>query len=97
VVQMDDSAMIIRVKFMTKPGDQWVVRKRVFQEIRDLFDREGIKFAHREVTVRIPDLPKNRDLEEAEIRAIGGAARRVGDQQAEEMLATGTRGPADDR
>ncbi|MEM9370066.1 MAG: mechanosensitive ion channel family protein, partial [Pseudomonadota bacterium] len=97
VVQMDDSAMIIRVKFMTKPGDQWVVRKRVFQEIRDLFDREGIKFAHREVTVRIPDLPQNRDLEEAEIRAIGGAARRVGDQQAEEMLATGTRGPADDR
>ncbi|MEM7212067.1 MAG: mechanosensitive ion channel family protein, partial [Pseudomonadota bacterium] len=66
VVQMDDSAMIIRVKFMTKPGDQWVVRKRVFQEIRDLFDREGIKFAHREVTVRIPDLPQNHELKEAE-------------------------------
>ncbi|MEM9737099.1 MAG: mechanosensitive ion channel family protein, partial [Pseudomonadota bacterium] len=99
VIQMDDSAMIIRVKFMTKPGDQWVVRKRVFQEIRDLFDREGIKFAHREVTVRIPDLEgrKGEDLDEAEIRAIGAAARRVGDAQAEELRPTGTGGPMDDR
>jgi hypothetical protein len=43
------------VKFMTKPGDQWLVRKRVYEEIRALFEREGIKFAHREVTVRLAD------------------------------------------
>jgi len=49
VIEMQDSAMIIRVKFMTKPGDQWLVRKRVFQEIRDLFEANDIKFAHREV------------------------------------------------
>jgi len=55
VIEMQDSAMIIRVKFMTKPGDQWLVRKRVFQDIRDLFEREGIKFAHREVTVRLAE------------------------------------------
>ncbi len=55
VIEMQDSAMIIRVKFMTKPGDQWVIRKRVFQEIRDLFEQNGIKFAHREVTVRVVD------------------------------------------
>jgi len=53
VIEMQDSAMIIRVKFMTKPGDQWLVRKKVFQEIRELFEREGIHFAHREVTVRL--------------------------------------------
>ncbi|MBX2880527.1 MAG: mechanosensitive ion channel [Granulosicoccus sp.] len=53
VLEMQDSAMIVRVKFMAKPGDQWVIRKRVYQEIRDLFEREGIRFAHREVTVRI--------------------------------------------
>ncbi|MEM1274958.1 MAG: mechanosensitive ion channel family protein [Pseudomonadota bacterium] len=97
VIQMDDSAMIIRVKFMTKPGDQWVVRKRVYAEIRELFDREGIKFAHREVTVRIPDLPQDRALTEPEVTAIGAAARRVGDNQAEAMQATGTGGPMDDR
>ena len=87
VIQMDDSAMIIRVKFMTRPGEQWVLRKKVFAEIRELFEREGIKFAHREVTVRIPDLDKkNGDLSEEEMRAIGAAARRVGDQvQAEQI------------
>lgn len=55
VIEMQDSAMIIRVKFMTEPGNQWVIRKRVYQEIRALFEREGIKFAHREVTVRLAD------------------------------------------
>ncbi len=53
VIEMQDSAMIIRVKFMTKPGDQWLVRKKVYEEIRELFAREGIHFAHREVTVRL--------------------------------------------
>jgi len=43
----------VRVKFMTKPGDQFIIRKRVYQDIRDLFAREGIQFAHREVTVRL--------------------------------------------
>ncbi|OWU69556.1 mechanosensitive ion channel protein MscS [Marinibacterium profundimaris] len=67
VIEMQDSAMIIRVKFMTKPGDQWLVRKKVYEEIRALFAREGIRFAHREVTVRLADenaedlTPKQRD------------------------------------
>jgi small-conductance mechanosensitive channel len=55
VIEMQDSAMIIRVKFMTKPGDQWLVRKKVYEEIRALFAKEGIRFAHREVTVRLAD------------------------------------------
>lgn len=65
--------MIIRVKFMTKPGDQWVIRKRVFQEIRDLFEREGIKFAHREVTVRLADEPAA-PLSEKQKEAVAAAA-----------------------
>ena len=44
--------MILRVKFMTRPGDQWEIRKRVYQELNALFRREGIRFANREVTVR---------------------------------------------
>ena len=55
VIEMQDSAMIIRVKFMTKPGDQWVIRKTVYAKLRELFLQEGIKFAHREVTVRLAD------------------------------------------
>ena len=74
VYQMEDSAMIIRVKFMTRPGDQWTTRKLVYQEIRSLFEREGIKFAHREVLVRVPDLPGG-PSQRAEV--AGAAARRA--------------------
>ncbi|NNE53971.1 MAG: mechanosensitive ion channel family protein [Sulfitobacter sp.] len=73
VIEMQDSAMIIRVKFMTKPGDQWVIRKRVYEEIRALFEREGIKFAHREVTVRLAD-GKVDELTEEERKAVTSAA-----------------------
>ncbi|MFK7836277.1 MAG: mechanosensitive ion channel family protein [Sulfitobacter sp.] len=74
VIEMQDSAMIIRVKFMTKPGDQWVIRKRVYEEIRILFEREGIKFAHREVTVRLAD-GKVEDLNEEQKQAVTSAAQ----------------------
>ncbi|GGX58827.1 hypothetical protein GCM10007385_29560 [Tateyamaria omphalii] len=75
VIEMQDSAMIIRVKFMTKPGDQWLVRKKVYEEIRALFEREGIKFAHREVTVRLADGQKADDLTEEDRKAITAAAQ----------------------
>ena len=73
VIEMQDSAMIIRVKFMTKPGDQWILRKRVYQEIRDLFEREGIRFAHKEVTVRLADVDPD-DLTKKQKEAVGAAA-----------------------
>ena len=73
VIEMQDSAMIIRVKFMTKPGDQWLVRKRVYEEIRALFELEGIKFAHREVTVRLAD-GKVEDLSEDQKKEVAAAA-----------------------
>lgn len=66
--------MIIRVKFMTKPGDQWLIRKRVYEEIRSLFEREGIRFAHREVTVRLAD-GKVDDLSDQERKAVTAAAQ----------------------
>ena len=82
VYMMEDSAMIIRIKFMTRPGDQWTTRKLVYQEIRALFEREGIKFAHKEVTVRLPDIEgKAADgLTDSDKKAIGAAARRAVDE-----------------
>ncbi len=69
----DDSAMIVRVKFMTKPGDQFVVRKTVYSKIRELFEREGIEFAHRMVSVRLDnaDQPALSDDQKAQ---VAGAA-----------------------
>jgi len=79
VIEMQDSAMIIRVKFMTKPGDQWLVRKKVYEEIRERFEREGIKFAHKEVTVRLAD-GKVDDLSEKDKKTITAAAQATMDE-----------------
>ncbi|MFT6773320.1 MAG: small-conductance mechanosensitive channel [Paracoccaceae bacterium] len=77
VIMMEDSAMILRVKYMTRPGDQWTTRKLVYHEIRELFAREGIHFAHKEVTVRLPGLPEGHRLTDDEARIAGAAARRA--------------------
>jgi len=53
IMSMEDSAMIARVKFTTKPGKQFELRKIVYAGLRDLFEQNGIKFAHRQVTVRV--------------------------------------------
>ncbi len=81
VYKMEDSAMIIRVKFMTKPGEQFVTRKVVYQSIQDLFAREGIHFAHKQVTVRLEDGQKANDLTEDERKAVASAARTIIDEE----------------
>ena len=88
VYKMEDSAMIIRVKFMTKPGEQFVTRKVVYESIQDLFAREGINFAHKEVTVRLAD-KQVEELDEDEKKAVTSAARSVIDAEAEAAAAGG--------
>jgi len=83
VYKMEDSAMIIRVKFMTKPGKQFAVRKIVYESIQELFAREGIHFAHKEVTVRLADDAKVENLSEREKLAATSAARSIIDAEAE--------------
>ncbi|WP_310619037.1 mechanosensitive ion channel family protein [Flexibacterium corallicola] len=77
VTSMEDSAMIVRVKFMTKPGDQFELRKVVYTGIRDIFTREGIQFAHKEVKVRLSENDETRKLSEEEKQAVAGAVLPV--------------------
>ncbi|MEM7426095.1 MAG: mechanosensitive ion channel family protein [Pseudomonadota bacterium] len=74
VYAMEDSAMIIRVKFMTKPGDQFMTRKFVYARIQEIFEENDIKFAHRQVTVRIADEDQDQP-EEAKQKAAAGAVQ----------------------
>jgi hypothetical protein len=46
--------MIMRVKYKTIPGKQFVVRRHVYQMLQQLFKENGIEFAHRNVTVYMP-------------------------------------------
>jgi hypothetical protein len=54
VREMGDSAMVMRVKYKTKPGDQFAIRKEVYRLMQEAFKKEGIEFAHRNVTVYMP-------------------------------------------
>jgi small-conductance mechanosensitive channel len=59
VREMDDSAMVMRVKFKTVPGEQFVVRREVFRMMQESFHENGIEFAHRNVTVYLPPEDKS--------------------------------------
>ncbi|MEM8688708.1 MAG: mechanosensitive ion channel family protein [Pseudomonadota bacterium] len=82
VYAMEDSAMIIRVKFMTKPGDQFVTRKFVYARIQELFEANDIKFAHRQVTVRIADEDMDRPEEDRRKAATGAVQAAIDEGQA---------------
>ena len=51
VEQFGDFAIQIRMKMMTKPGEQFVIRRRAYTMIKKAFDANGIRFAFPTVTV----------------------------------------------
>jgi small-conductance mechanosensitive channel len=83
VRELDDSAMIMRVKFKTIPGEQFVIRREVFRMIQELFHEFGVEFAHRNVTVYMPP-EENSDQEKGDAAAKVGAAAAAAVAQAEE-------------
>jgi small-conductance mechanosensitive channel len=63
VRELDDSAMIMRVKFKTIPGEQFIVRREVFRMMQESFRENGIEFAHRNVTVYLPPEDKSQSTD----------------------------------
>jgi small-conductance mechanosensitive channel len=51
---LDDSAMVMRVKFKCVPGEQFIIRRNVYRLLQEKFREAGIEFAHRNVTVYFP-------------------------------------------
>jgi len=51
VEQFGDFAIQIRMKMMTRPGEQFVIRRKAFAAIKTAFDANGIKFAFPTVQV----------------------------------------------
>jgi moderate conductance mechanosensitive channel len=51
VEQLGDFAVQIRMKMMTLPGEQFVIRRKAYAMIKKAFDASGIKFAFPTVTV----------------------------------------------
>jgi moderate conductance mechanosensitive channel len=51
VYAMGDFAIQIRMKVMTKPGEQFIVRRVIYSKIKKAFAENGIRFAHPTVSV----------------------------------------------
>jgi small-conductance mechanosensitive channel len=85
VRELDDSAMIMRVKFKTIPGEQFVIRREVFRMIQEMFAQHGIEFAHRNVTVYLPPgEEKNAGAEK--VTQAGAAAAAMAEAEAEQKI-----------
>ena len=51
VNRMSDSALLIRCKFTSVPGQQFLIRREAFTRIQRVFEEKGIHFAPRRVVV----------------------------------------------
>lgn len=74
VFDFDDVGMIIRGKFMAKPGKQFTLRKEIYNRVKAAFNEAGIEFARREVRVAIPGLDSAGKLDDEDKAAIAAAA-----------------------
>ena len=84
VFDFDDVGMIIRGKFMAKPGRQFVLRKEIYNRVKRAFEENGIPFARREVRVAIPGLEDSSQLTEADKEAIAAAAGEAAQEATQE-------------
>ncbi|MCP4627616.1 MAG: mechanosensitive ion channel family protein [bacterium] len=85
VKELDDSAMVMRLKFKTIPGEQFVIRREVFRMIQESFAESGIEFAHRNVTVYMPPDEKAGDHDKKAAAAGAAAAAAVAQAEAEQQ------------
>lgn len=72
-LEVDDVGIVVRGKFMSRPGAQFSLRKDILSRVKRAFDENGIQFARREVRVKL-DTPQNATLDEDAKRAIAAAA-----------------------
>ena len=53
VMEVDDVGIVVRGKYMAKPGRQFMIRKEVYNRVQKEFEANGIQFARREVRVKV--------------------------------------------
>lgn len=84
VFDFDDIGMVIRGKFMARPGTQFTIRKEIYNRVKAEFNAAGIEFARREVRVAIPNLDEHENLTEEQKTTIGAAVAGAVQQQKDE-------------
>ena len=81
VRRMEEFNMVVGVKFMAVPGEQWTIRRDTYQQVLNEFEKNGIHLAQRNVQVEvISDRPLTKEEEEAATSAAQESIEPVGPQ-----------------
>ena len=83
VFAFDDVGIVIRGKFMAKPGKQFVLRKEIYNRVNAAFAENGLEFARREVRVALPDLDDKDNLTDEDKTTISAAASQAAQEMTE--------------
>ena len=75
VLEVDEIGMVVRGKFMCKPGKQFMIRKEIYVQVKRLFEENGIEFAKRRVEVQMPE-----GTTDEQANAISAAASELTDK-----------------
>ncbi|MEM6902603.1 MAG: mechanosensitive ion channel domain-containing protein [Pseudomonadota bacterium] len=104
VFDVDDSAIIVRGKFMAKPGKQFLIKREVYVRVQQSFEEHGIEFARRSVIVQVAgeeagsEPPSDMVKQRAAIAAAEQAMeeeQQAADDAANDDFAMTKDGPAD--
>jgi small-conductance mechanosensitive channel len=85
VYQITNSVMVIRAKFTSKPGKQFVIKREALRRITEALNAKGIYYAHRKVIVDFPDQTKpdsvDQETQQKVLQAAAAAALLAEEQQ----------------
>ncbi|MEM6462395.1 MAG: mechanosensitive ion channel domain-containing protein [Pseudomonadota bacterium] len=84
VYDVNDVGIVVRGKFMARPGKQWIIRKDVYARVQRIFAENGIEFARREVRVKMPDAEEGADNKDQPQAAAAASQAAIEQQLLEE-------------
>lgn len=90
VAEFTDYGIVVRGKFMHKPGTQFGIRKYIFKRVQEEFEKNGIEFARREVNVNI--VGQHDNLTEEQKHQVAAAAAETVNQQQRDAAAAAAKG-----
>ena len=91
VRRVENGVLVIGTKFMCKPREQFVLRRVIYQRVRDELYKNGIALAHRRVQIELPG-PAESHSDDLKQRAAAAAQTALDDEGA-----TASKPVADDR
>ncbi len=88
VFEFNDVGMVMRGKFMAKPGAQFTIRKEIYNRVKTELEAIGIPFARREVRVAIQEAHHDHDYSDEEIAEIAAKAAAAEVARLEQVKST---------